>query len=56
MYACYIINQGFADTLQVISFQNDSYALHKRSPSKGTIISKLNEFYYNLKRSTETIR
>ena len=33
-----LINRGFAEALKVISFQNDVYVLHGRSPSKGTII------------------
>ena len=35
------INHGFSGTVQVILFQNDPYVLHRRSPSKGTIISKM---------------
>ena len=31
-----------------ISFQNDVYVLHERSPSKGTIISKIHTFFYNI--------
>ena len=39
------INQGFAETLQVISYQNDLYVLHRRIPSKGTLISKSHTMY-----------
>ena len=45
----------FAEALKVISFQNDVYILHGRSPSKGTIISKIHTFFYNIKRSVETL-
>ena len=31
--------QAFAEALNDISFQNDLYVLHGRSPSKDTIIS-----------------
>ena len=41
--------------LKVISFQNDVYVLHGRSPSKGTIISIIYTFFYNIKRSVETL-
>ena len=39
----------------MISFQNDEYVLHGRSPGKGTIISKIHTFFYNIKRSVETL-
>ena len=32
------INQGFAETLQVLSFQNAVFVLHRQNPSKGTLI------------------
>ena len=38
------INRGFAETLQVISFKNDLYFLHRRSQNKGTLISKSHAF------------
>ena len=40
--------QGFAKTLQVISFQVDKCALHGRSTSKCTLISKSRTLYYLL--------
>ena len=49
------INQGFAKTLQVISFQNVSFVMHRRNPSKGTLILKNNTFQTNIKYSTETL-
>ena len=36
--------QGFAETLQIMSFQNDWYILHRRGPSKGTFILKSHTF------------
>ena len=50
-----LINVGFAKALKVISFQNDLYVLRGRSPSKGTIISKIHTFFYNSKHSEETL-
>ena len=49
------MNRGFAEALKVIPFQNDVYVLHGRNPSKGTIISKIHTFFYNIKRSVETL-
>ena len=43
------------DTLPVISYQNDSYLLHRRSPSKGTLISKSHTFYWNIRYSAEQL-
>ena len=39
-----IKNQGFAAMLQNISFQNDSFILHRLNLSKGTLIYKNNTF------------
>ena len=36
--------QGFVKTLQIMSFQNDWQTLHRRGPSKGTVISKSHTF------------
>ena len=47
--------QAFAEALNDISFQNDLYVLHGRSPSKDTIISKIHTFFYNFKHSVETL-
>ena len=51
----YKLMQGFAETLQVISFQNVSFVLHRLNTSKGTLISKINTFHINIKYSTETL-
>ena len=48
-------NQAFAEALNDISFQNDLYILHGRSPSKDTIISKIHTFFYNFKHYVETL-
>ena len=40
---------------KVISFPNDVYVLHARSPSKRTTISKIHTFLYNIKQSVETL-
>ena len=48
------INQGFAEALQVISFQNDLYVLHGRSLNKGNLISKSHTLFYDIKHSVET--
>ena len=50
-----LINQGFAKTRKFISFQNVSFVLHRRNPSKGILISKNNTFHKNIKYSTETL-
>ena len=50
MYFSLSINKPkFNEALKVISFQNDLYVLHGRSLSKGTIISKIHTFFYNIK-------
>ena len=49
------INHCFAETLQIIPFKNDQLVLHRRSSSKGTVISKSHTFYYNIQYSTETL-
>ena len=49
------INQDCAETLQVISFQTVSFVLHRRTPSKGTLIPKTYTFYNNIKYSTGTL-
>ena len=51
MYVSISKNKG---ALKVISFQNNAYVSHGQSPSKGTIISKIHTFFYNIKRSVET--
>ena len=55
IYRTTCINQAFAEALKDVSFQNDLYVLHGRSPSKDTIISKIHTFFYNLKHSVETL-
>ena len=44
------INQGFANTLQGISFKNDRYFFHRRYPHFQEA-----HFFYNMKHSTETL-
>ena len=39
-----LIKKGFAETLQLISFQNDSFVLYRRNLSRGTRTSKINTF------------
>ena len=47
--------QGFVETLQIMSFQNDWWTLHRRGPSKGTIISKSHTFWCDINYSSDTL-
>ena len=47
--------QGFVETLQIMSFQNDLQILHSRGPSKGTIISKSRTFECDIKFSSDRL-
>ena len=34
------MEETLAQTLRIVSFQKDTYVLHKRSPNKGNLVSK----------------